>query len=111
MGEVWFDPARYSWIPGSVLGALGGGVGAPLAMALAAKGRRLGLHVFVALLLISVGLLLAGVVAYLDGQPWGVWYGLGLAGAIGTLLFAGLLPKIRKVLREAEERRLAARDL
>jgi hypothetical protein len=60
---------------------------------------------------LAVGLLAAGVIALLTGQPYGVWYGLGLAGLIGVLVLPFNLRELRKRYREAEERRMQAEDL
>jgi hypothetical protein len=54
----------------------------------------------------SLILLAAGVTALVNGQPYGVWYGLGMGGLIGTLVLGPILPVVRKRYREAEERRL-----
>jgi hypothetical protein len=56
-------------------------------------------------------LLVAGVIAWLSGQPYGVWYGLLLPGVIGTVIFGGLLPVTLARYREAELRKSQARDL
>jgi hypothetical protein len=56
-------------------------------------------------------MLAAAVAAYLGGQPYGVWYGLGLPGVVGTLVLGGVMPVVQKRYREAEERRLSATDL
>jgi len=60
---------------------------------------------------VAVALLIVGIVALADGQPWGVWYGLLLPGAIGTLVVGANSVVILKRYREVEERRLAAKDL
>ena len=49
--------------------------------------------------------------ALANGQPWGVWYGLLLPGAIGTAIVGANSMVILKRYREVEERRLAAKDL
>jgi hypothetical protein len=49
--------------------------------------------------------------APINGQPWGVWYGLLLPGAIGTLVLGANSLVILKTYRQVEERRLAAKDL
>ena len=60
-------------------------------------------------------LLVAACVAFAQGQPYGVWYGLGLPGLLGTVMGATFLVTLRPVIlrahREAEERRIQARDL
>jgi hypothetical protein len=46
-----------------------------------------------------------------QGQPYGVWYGLGLPGLIGPLVLGPLWFIMRVRYREAETQRLAAKDL
>jgi hypothetical protein len=111
MNEPWFNAAYYSWIPGTLLGCLGGLWGA-LVGTLAPRGKAkalvLGFGGF--LLLAAVFLLAAGVVALVNGQPYGVWYGLGLAGLVGTGVMGPLMPTAVRVYRQAEERRMQAQD-
>jgi hypothetical protein len=112
MTEPWFDPNRYAWIPGTCLGVAGGILGS-LAGVLAPRGRAkglvLGFHVLA--LVCCFVLFCIGLVALIQGQPYGVWYGLGFPGLLGLGVFGGLLPVVRMRYREAEQRRLAARDL
>ena len=42
---------------------------------------------------------------------WGVWYGLLLPGAVGTMVVGANSLVILKKYREIEERRLTAKDL
>jgi hypothetical protein len=112
MSDPWFNENLYSWIPGTALGVLGGLWGG-LAGTLAPHGRARGLVLggMWVLLLGSAVLLALGLIALLSGQPYGVWYGLGLAGAIGVVVIGANMPVIHRVYRAAEERKLAARDL
>ena len=112
MTEPWFDPNRYAWIFGAALGIVGGTLGS-LAGTLAPRGKAkpLVMGLFVATIVACALMLVAGVVAFLQGQPYGVWYGLGLPGGIGLLTLGGLLPVLKARYREAEERRLSATDL
>jgi hypothetical protein len=111
MSEPWFDPS-YAWLPGTVLGCTGGTVGG-LAGWWAPKGKAKGfiLGSFWFLFGVSVVLLAAGVVGYFTGQPYGVWYGLGLAGLIGVLALGCNAPQLLRFYRQAEERRMSAHDL
>ncbi len=112
MSEPWFDPNRYAWIPGTALGVFGGlwgalaGINAPRG-----KAKALVLGGWFALLGISAVLLVAGIAAYASGQPYGVWYGLGLAGLIGALVIGLNTPMILRRYREADARRLEAHNL
>lgn len=110
--NAWFDPNLYAWIPGTLLGAVGGTLGA-VAGTLAPRGKARGLvlGLFAAAALASFALLVIGLVALLIGQPYGVWYGFGLPGLLGTVLFSVLYPVVRSRYLEAETRRLQAADL
>ncbi len=111
MSDPWFDPS-YAWLPGTFLGCTAGLVGG-LAGWLAPRGRArtLILGSTWAFFILSAILLAAGVVGYVSGQPYGVWYGLGLAGLIGVVVIGFNLPPILGAYRRAEERRIQAHDL
>lgn len=108
----WFDPNLYAWIPGTMLGVVGGTLGA-LTGVLAPRGkaRSLVLGLFAAAAFASVALLAIGCVALAVGQPYGVWYGFGLPGLLGTVLFGVMYGVVRKRYQDAETRRLHAADL
>jgi hypothetical protein len=112
MTEPWFDPNVYAWIPGTLLGVAGGLDGALVGMC-APRGRFktlvLGLHF--AIIASCAALLVLGIVAKVSGQPYGVWYGLGLPGLIGVVVCGSLTPVIRKRYLEAELRKSMADDL
>lgn len=112
MTEPWFDPNRYAWVFGTALGVLGGTLGS-LAGSLAPRGkaRPLIMGLFVASIVACSLMLAASILAFLDEQPYGVWYGLGLPGALGVLVLGGLMPVVQRQYREAEQRRLSATDL
>lgn len=114
MAEPWFDPIRWSWLPGTALGVVGGVIGT-LAGVLNARAPGVVIGSLWVMLLGSAALLVAAIVALTQGQPYGVWYGLGLPGLLGTLMGACFLiflgPVIRQAGREHEERRMQARDL
>ena len=102
--EPWFDPNRCAWIPGAVFGGTALVLGA-LAGWLVPKGRAKAFMVssWVALWLVAIALLLAGVVALCVRQPWGVWYGLLLPGVVGAAVLGGNLLIILKRYREVEQ--------
>lgn len=111
MATPWFDPNLYGFIPGTLLGVAGGTLGA-LAGTLAPRGKARALVVgaFGAVIAACALLLAAAVVALATGQPYGVWYGLGLPGLLGVVLFAALLPVVLARYRDAETRRMGAAD-
>jgi len=110
--NVWFNAAVYAWIPGTALGILGGLEGT-LAGVLAPRGRGKALvfAVHFGAMLLCAGLLLAGIVAKVSGQPYGIWYGLGFPGLLGLIIFGSLTPVILRCYREAELRKSLAKDL
>src|SRR5579863_8925820 len=112
MMQPWFDANHYAWIPGAAYGVIAGLMGGLVGW-LAPRGRA---RVFIlrgwfALWAIALVLHVAGFVGLAQGQPWGVWYGLLLPGAIGTLVVGANSLVVRKTYEKVEERRLAAKDL
>lgn len=112
MTEPWFDPNLYAWIPGTLLGVIGGLVGS-LGGVIVSRGvgKHILYTVFITVIAFSAVLLLGAIVGLATGQPFGVWYSLGLPGIIGLIVFGSLLPVLRNAYREAELRRLSAADL
>ena len=110
--NAWFDAASYAWIPGTALGCLAGLWGAlGGVLAPAGKAKLLVVGLGGTLIAASLALLVTGVVALVAGQPYGVWYGFGLAGLIGTIVVPCLMPVILVRYRQAELRRIEAEDL
>ena len=112
MSEPWFDANQYAWIPGTAIGVLGGLWGALSGMlGSRGKARSLIMGMWSVLIVASVVLLTAGIVALVQGQPYGVWYGLALAGFCGVAVLSPLVFVVRHAYRQAETQRLQARDL
>jgi hypothetical protein len=109
---AWFNPNLYAWIPGTVLGCLGGIFGAMFGF-LAPRGRACALVIGmqVAFIVVSLALLVVGIAALVAGQPYGIWYGFSLPGLIGTIVFTVLLPVVRRRYVAAEMRKSQAADL
>lgn len=53
-------------------------------------------------------LLALGVAAIISGQPYAVWFGLGLPGLIITSVLLPLTIVVKQRYREAEQRKLEA---
>jgi hypothetical protein len=111
MNEPWFNAMYYGWIPGTLLGCLGGLWGSLLGV-LAPRGRGKVLLLSMGSLLVAtaLGCLTAGVYGWQSGQPSGVWYGLLLPGVLGVVVVGPLLVMAVKAYRMAEERRMDAQD-
>lgn len=112
MNEPWFDPNLYSFVPGVAVGLAGAVIGT-LTGVLAPRGKHFPL-LFTLYLLALAGsgcLLVAGIVALATGQPYGVWYGLGLAGVIGVAVFGTTFGVVRRRFHDAEMRKMRAADL
>lgn len=112
MIEPWFDPNTYSFIPGVAVGVAGAVIGV-LTGVLAPRGRHYQLlhTLYILALAGSVALLIGGVIALATGQPYGVWYGLGLAGLIGVLVFGMTFGVLRRRYQDSELRKMRAADL
>ena len=113
MTEPWFDPNMYAWIPGTLLGVVGGGIGGPLMGICAPRGKLKGLVMgfHFGIIAICFILLCVAVFALATGQPYGIWYGIGLPGVLGLIIFGTLTPVVRKRYQEAELRKSMADDL
>jgi hypothetical protein len=116
MVQPWFEPnefgAWYGTIAGSGAGLLGGVVGT-LAGVMGPRGigRKWILGLMYGGVALGLLQLLFGIYALLAGQPWGIWYGPVLCGAMPTIVFGALTPVVRLRYRQAEERRVEAEGL
>lgn len=108
--KPWFDNpnAVGAWL-GSSVGVFGGIYGT-LAGTLAPRGvaRRFifSLHWLGAIL--GLAMAVAGIVALSTGQPYAIWYGLGLPGLILMGVLLPLTGVLRQRYREADQRRIDA---
>jgi hypothetical protein len=55
-------------------------------------------------------LVIGAFVVFATGRAAGLWYGLGIGGVCGLVLLWGRGPELWRQVREAEERRIIARD-
>src|SRR6266853_5287391 len=87
MTEPWFDPNHYAWIPGTAYGCIAGVMGGLVGwLAPRGRARRFIRVAWLTHWATAYALLGLGIAALLNGQPWGVWFGLLLPGAIGSIV-------------------------
>lgn len=113
MNEPWIsNMGMVGGILGSMIGILGGIVGT-LAGGFVPRGKakKLALGVNTFAFVLSFVSLVFGIVAYLSGQPYGVWYGFGLCGLLGTVGFGKCFWVILGRARDAELRKSVSEDL
>jgi hypothetical protein len=116
MSEPWFDPntfgAWFGTIVGGGGGTLGGLIGAVAGALLpSGKGKRLVFGSMFVLMVVGLVMLAIGLYALVDGQPYGIWYPMVLAGAIFGAVNGGMLLCLRSVGRVIERRKMEADDL
>lgn len=111
MNAPWFEPNYYAWIPGALIGIVGGTWGSLAGFSVPrGKNRKLLAGMGWAILAASAALLAAGLVALATGQPYGIWYGLGLPGLIGLAVTGPLMRTLSSLYRQVEQRKITARD-
>jgi len=108
----WTVFAPWAWLPGTLLGVVGGTWGAAVGI-LAPRGRGRGILTACGMLLLAacVGTLAAGFALLLMGRKWFVWEMWLVPGALGCLTFAGCLRAARLRYEETEMRRISASDI
>ena len=116
MNEPWISNPGMAGMVGGILGAtigiLGGTIGTLAGVFVPrGKAKKLTLGVNTFAFVLSFISLVVGIVAYLSGQPYSVWYGFGFFGLLGTSGFGGSFWVILKRAREAELRKLMSEDL
>jgi hypothetical protein len=112
MNEPWIHPGILGGILGGTMGTLGAITGT-LAGWFPAKGKykKLVLGVNVFSFVLSLILLIIGIIAYLSGQPRGVWFWLCYAGFICIVGSGVGYAVILKRYRDAELRKSMSEDL
>jgi len=108
----WTVFARWAWLPGTLLGVLGGSLGSAIGM-LAPRGRGRGVIIACGMLLLAacVGMLAGGLALVLMGRKWFVCYAWVLPGALGCIVLPVCLRGARLQYQAAEMRRLSAKDI
>ena len=127
-GRVWVGPVRLvavgdavatgSWwtdrtaglvfgIGGAMIGVLGAMIGS---FAARGKARRLVFGTMSVLGAIGIGLLVVGVVALIDSQPYAVTGPLFLSGGILVAVMLALRPNVKRQFAQVELRRMRALD-
>lgn len=106
------DGNLYGAIGGAALGVLGGCLGAAAGV-LAPRGKQRGLVMgsMAALVIAGMVVLVIGLVALMQKQPYHVWYPLVLCGGLLTLVLGPLTPVINLRYRQAEARRMDAEGI
>ena len=109
MSEPWFDPNLFGWLPGTMLGVLGGLWGSLVGtLAPRGKGKAVVWAMYWTLLTLSVGCGCVGVAGWVSGQPWMITFALLLPGALGLLILAPLGYVAKLAYRRVEEMKMRA---
>lgn len=112
MAEPWFEAANVAWIPGTLLGMSGALLGMLMGtLAPAGRGKHLVMGIAGAVVVSAAASLLVAVLAWVLGQPWPICFMFGHPGILGLVIILPLISLIRRIYRDAESRRMAARDL
>ena len=108
----WTVFARWAWLPGTLLGVVGGTWGGAIGR-LAPRGRGRGILTACGMLLLAacVGMLAGGFALLLMGRKWFVWYTWLLPGALGCIVLPVSLRAARLQYEAAEMRRISASDI
>jgi hypothetical protein len=110
-GPEWWSPQTGAWI-GGILGALLGSMCGLIGW-LSARGRapRFVIASIYSLIAVAAGLLIGGVFALANRQPWYVYYPLLLCGGIVLVVIRSRLPALKRRYAELELRKITAMDL
>jgi len=112
--EIWFDPqtaGKIGGLIGTVLGLTGALIGCSCGICVRKGYRKLVYAIFISAIAVSILLLITGVIALCMKQPYHVWYVFVWSGVIGTAVFGGLLPVMRRRFIQSEMRKMQGEDL
>jgi hypothetical protein len=108
-GGWWGE--RQAGIIGAVLGASFGLLGAIVGILGSRRSlHRVALGIMGVAAAAGVAMMAVGGAAMVMSQPRAVWYPLLLGGVIGTAVFGGLIPVVRRRRQQDEMRRMQAMD-
>ena len=112
--DPWFDQQTAGMIGaiiGCTLGTTGALMGCCCGICVRKGWKKFALAFFTIVIAACVMLIITGIIAAANDQPYHVWYSFFFPGFIGTAIFASLFPVIRKRFTEAELKQMQAKDL
>ncbi|MFA6186623.1 MAG: hypothetical protein WC770_05350 [Phycisphaerae bacterium] len=112
--EIWFDPqtaGKIGAMIGGALGLIGTLMGCSCGICVRKGWKKFALTIFTIAIAASVLLIITGIIAAANKQPYHVWYTFFFPGFIGTVIFSSLFPVVRKRFLDAEMRQMQAKDL
>lgn len=105
MAEPWFDPNHWAWLPGTLLGCLGGLWGSVTGILVPRRqGQALVYGLGMLVIALATASVIVGLIALAEGQPFGVWF--FLVGPIlpADIVMLVLLCLVPRFYRLAEQR-------
>ena len=108
--EIWWQGlsnGKLGAIMGTTCGLLGALVGTLGGLGLF---RRLVLGLMIAACLGGIVSFTVGIIAYVQNQPYGIWYSLTHTGFLCAILFGALYPVVRHGYRMRELQKMNAMD-
>ncbi len=112
MNDAWFNPGLFGGVLGAAFGCTAGLWGwAAARLSARGKARRFILGWGWSMFGCSCLCLVLAAIAFAVGQPYGIWYVLGLVGVLGCIIFPLRIIPIRRTYAESESRRMQVEDL
>ena len=112
--EPWFD-AKTAGIIGAIIGCAFGSIGALMGccsgICIRKGWKKFALTIFTAAIAVGVLLIITGIIAATNKQPYHVWYSFFFPGFLATVIFSSLFPVVRKRFTEGELRQMQAKDI